>query len=63
VRAPVTSAPVTIALVNDYDIVVMGLAHIVEQYQDRVVIAELDTNQAAPRPRLRVGVDPWSGSG
>jgi DNA-binding NarL/FixJ family response regulator len=46
VRAPVTSAPVTIALVNDYDIVVMGLAHIVEQYQDRVVIAELDTNVA-----------------
>jgi DNA-binding NarL/FixJ family response regulator len=46
VRAPVTSAPVTIALVNDYDIVVMGLAHIVEQYRDRVVIAELDTNVA-----------------
>jgi DNA-binding NarL/FixJ family response regulator len=38
--------PVTIALVNDYDIVVMGIAHILEQYQDRVVIAELDTNVA-----------------
>ena len=38
--------PVTIALVNDYDIVVMGLAHILEQYQGRVVIAELDTNEA-----------------
>jgi DNA-binding NarL/FixJ family response regulator len=37
--------PITTALVNDYDIVVMGLAHILEQYQDRVVIAELDTNQ------------------
>src|SRR4029453_5668537 len=24
----------------------MGIAHIVEQYRDRVVIAELDTNQA-----------------
>ena len=35
--------PVTIALVNDYDIVVMGIAHILEQYQDRVVIAERDT--------------------
>jgi DNA-binding NarL/FixJ family response regulator len=46
VRTPVTSAPVTIALVNDYDIVVMGIAHIVEQYRDRVVIAELDTNEA-----------------
>ena len=43
---PVTVAPVTIALVNDYDIVVMGIAHILSQYQDRVVIAELDTNVA-----------------
>jgi DNA-binding NarL/FixJ family response regulator len=39
------SKPITTALVNDYDIVVMGLAHILEQYKDRVVIAELDTNQ------------------
>ena len=45
-RTPITSAPVTIALVNDYDIVVMGIAHIVQQYRDRVVIAELDTNEA-----------------
>jgi DNA-binding NarL/FixJ family response regulator len=45
-KTPLTSAPVTIALVDDYDIVVMGIAHILEQYQDRVVIAELDTNQA-----------------
>jgi DNA-binding NarL/FixJ family response regulator len=38
--------PITIALVDDYDIVVMGIAHILEQYRDRVVIAELDTNRA-----------------
>ncbi|HEY6813825.1 MAG TPA: hypothetical protein VI074_14180, partial [Propionibacteriaceae bacterium] len=38
--------PITIALVNDYDIVVMGIAHILDQYRDRVVIAELDTNVA-----------------
>jgi DNA-binding NarL/FixJ family response regulator len=38
--------PITIALIDDYDIVVMGIAHILEQYRDRVVIAELDTNQA-----------------
>ena len=44
-EAPV-STPVTIALVNDYDIVVMGIAHILQQYRDRVVIAELDTNVA-----------------
>jgi DNA-binding NarL/FixJ family response regulator len=42
---PATRRPITTALVNDYDIVVMGLAHILEPYQDRVVIAELDTNQ------------------
>jgi hypothetical protein len=42
---PPVTAPITIALVNDYDIVVMGIAHILEQYRDRVVIAELDTNQ------------------
>ena len=32
------------ALVDDYDIVVQGVAHILDQYRDRVVIAELDTN-------------------
>jgi DNA-binding NarL/FixJ family response regulator len=39
------TAPLSIALVDDYDIVVMGIAHILEQYRDRVVIAELDTNK------------------
>ena len=43
---PTVRTPVSIALVNDYDIVVMGIAHILEQYRDRVVIAELDTNVA-----------------
>ena len=43
---PRVPAPITIALVNDYEIVVMGIAQILEQYRDRVVIAELDTNQA-----------------
>ena len=43
---PTASTPITIALVNDYDIVVMGIAHILQQYRDRVVIAELDTNVA-----------------
>ncbi|HJV13190.1 MAG TPA: response regulator transcription factor [Propionibacteriaceae bacterium] len=42
---PAARRPITAALVNDYDIVVMGLAHILEPYRDRVVIAELDTNQ------------------
>jgi hypothetical protein len=39
---PRVTAPLSIALIDDYDIVVMG---ILEQYRDRVVIAELDTNK------------------
>jgi DNA-binding NarL/FixJ family response regulator len=41
-----TTRPLSIALVNDYDIVVTGIAHILQPYEDRVVIAELDTNTA-----------------
>jgi DNA-binding NarL/FixJ family response regulator len=38
------TAPITVALVDDYDVVVIGVASILEQYRGRVVIAELDTN-------------------
>ena len=41
---PPEARPITVALVDDYDVVVMGVAHILEQYRDRVVIAELDAN-------------------
>ena len=34
-----------IALVNDYDVVVIGVANMLEPYRDRIVIAELDTNR------------------
>ncbi len=37
--------PIRVALVNDYDVVVLGLARILERYDDRLVIAEIDTNQ------------------
>jgi DNA-binding NarL/FixJ family response regulator len=43
VEAPAT--PVRVALVDDYDVVVIGLAHLFDLYRDRIVIAELDTNQ------------------
>ena len=33
------------ALVDDYDVVVMGLAHMFDSYRDRIVIAELDANK------------------
>ncbi|MCW2759136.1 MAG: DNA-binding response regulator, partial [Nocardioidaceae bacterium] len=37
--------PITVALVDDYDVVLMGLANIIDRYSDRVVVAELDTNK------------------
>jgi len=38
-------SPVSIALVDDYDVVVAGVAHMLASYRDRVVVAELDSNQ------------------
>ena len=43
---PITKEPVYAALVNDYDVVVIGIAHMLEPYRDRVVIAELDAGRA-----------------
>jgi DNA-binding NarL/FixJ family response regulator len=40
-----TGQPVRVALVDDYDVVVIGLAHLFEPYADRVVVVELSTNQ------------------
>ena len=37
------SAPITIALVDDYDVVVKGVANMLDPYRDRIVIAELDS--------------------
>ena len=41
-----TDDPITIALVDDYDVVVIGVANMLDQYRDRVIVAEIDTNQA-----------------
>ena len=38
--------PITVALVDDYDVVVVGVANILSQYPDRGVSAEIDTNKA-----------------
>jgi DNA-binding NarL/FixJ family response regulator len=35
--------PITVALVDDYDVVVKGVANMLEPYSDRIVIAELDS--------------------
>jgi len=43
VTAP--SAPVRIALIDDYDVVVFGLARMLEPFRDRVEVVELDVNE------------------
>ena len=39
------TSPARVALVDDYDVVVLGLAAILEPYRHRLVIAEIDTNR------------------
>jgi DNA-binding NarL/FixJ family response regulator len=41
---PPSDRPITVALVDDYDVVVMGVAKMLDRYRDRVVIAELDSS-------------------
>ena len=31
---------------DDYDVVVMGVANMLDQYRDRVIVAEIDTNKS-----------------
>src|SRR6476620_10211098 len=38
-----SSGPITVALVDDYDVVVKGVANMLDPYRERVVIAELDS--------------------
>ena len=40
-----SSGPITVALVDDYDVVLLGVAEMLYPYRDRVVIAEIDTNE------------------
>jgi DNA-binding NarL/FixJ family response regulator len=40
----------TVALVDDYDVVLAGVAHMLERYSDRVVIAEIDANEPVSDP-------------
>ena len=41
----IRSGPVQVAIVDDYDVVVIGVANMLAPYRDRVVVAELDTNK------------------
>jgi DNA-binding NarL/FixJ family response regulator len=42
---PTLTRPVSVALVDDYDVVVIGVANILDQYREQVVVAELDANE------------------
>lgn len=41
---PASSAPITVTLVDDYDVVLTGLAHMFDDYRDRVVVSEIAAN-------------------
>jgi DNA-binding NarL/FixJ family response regulator len=41
---PAPDKPITVALVDDYDVVLMGVANMFDRYRDRVVVAEIDAN-------------------
>ena len=41
-----SGGPITVALVDDYDVVLMGVANMFNQYRDRVVVAEIDANMS-----------------
>ncbi len=36
--------PILIALIDDYDVVLAGVANMLDQYRDRILIAEIDAN-------------------
>jgi len=48
--AEVPSAPITVALVNDYDVVLAGVARMLDRYRDRTIIVEIDANEPVEEP-------------
>jgi DNA-binding NarL/FixJ family response regulator len=40
------SLPITVALVDDYDVVLLGLAHMFDGYEDRVRVVEIDSRES-----------------
>jgi DNA-binding NarL/FixJ family response regulator len=43
--APPSKTPITVAIVDDYDVVVKGLANMFNEYRDRVAVTELVSNE------------------
>lgn len=42
---PPSSSPILVALIDDYDVVLTGIARMLDPYRDRVLIAEIDANK------------------
>jgi DNA-binding NarL/FixJ family response regulator len=42
--------PITVALVDDYDVVLFGLAHMFDGYEDRVRVVEIDSRESVKDP-------------
>lgn len=42
---PPSGRPITVALVDDYDVVLTGVAAMFDRYRDRVLVAEIDANE------------------
>ncbi|MGI8799926.1 MAG: response regulator transcription factor [Pseudonocardia sp.] len=42
----VSGSPIRVALVDDYDVVLIGVAHMFDRYRDRIVVAEIDANES-----------------
>src|SRR5680860_165111 len=40
-----SGGPIRLALFDDYDVILAGVAHLYDRYQDRVVVVELDANR------------------
>jgi hypothetical protein len=45
VALPTDRPPITVALVDDCDVVLLGVANMLDPYRDRIVIDEIDTNK------------------
>ena len=39
-------SPILIALIDDYDVVLTGVASMLDPYRDRVTVAEIDANKS-----------------
>ena len=47
---PTPRKPITVALVDDYDVVLVGVANMFDQYRDRIVVAEIDATMDVADP-------------